>query len=114
MARTDITVSTPTYGLALMTETAADASNEMSFSNDGKTILVVSNEHASTACNVTIAVNADEYGRDVTETLSIAAGRVGYSTFLPPQVYNQANNKVHVDFDVDTDVKVAAIRMPRG
>ena len=110
MARTDITVTDGGYGMTLMTETAADQANGMSFSNDGRTILVVSNEDAS-AKTVTIAVNSDEFGRDVTESVTIPAGRISVSNFFPPSVYNQAANKVHLDFDADTSVKVAAFRM---
>lgn len=110
MPRTAITVVDADYGLNLMAETAADQANGMSFVNDGRMVLVVSNEDAS-AKQVTLAVNPDAYGRDVTEQLSVPAGRVAMTSFLPPDVYNQAGSVVHVDFDADTDVKVGVFRL---
>lgn len=98
-------------GLAL-TLTNADASNGMTYSNDGSTILIVQNTDSSTH-TVTITSVADPAtGRtgDLTKTVAITTGIVVIN-FLAPTLFNQGDGTVYVDFSSATGMKVAAVRL---
>lgn len=115
MARTAITIQTlPTTGAGDtdLAFTAADATNDMSFANDGKTLFFVKNASASPVTATVVSV-ADEYGRTGDLAFVVAAGKTGVcGPFRPQGIWNQSTGLVHVDFAADTDITVAALKLP--
>ncbi len=120
-AHTAITVQAPAQysGISNLTLTAADAANGMMFANDGKTILVVLNNDASSK-TVTIVSVPDENGRtgDIVLTVPAASGGfpgIAITDTLPTALFTQQNSdagNVYVTFSASTSVKVAAVRIP--
>lgn len=94
---------------ALVTFTAADATNDHKFLNDGNTELLVVNG-GSGACALTVKSVADQYGRLGDLTLSVTPGHSAVVPSLDPTLFNQADGYVYVDIDEDTTVTLAAIR----
>lgn len=112
MARTALTVQTAALaGNQLVTENAADAANGNYFVNDGKTVLVVSNEHGATSTTVSATVNTDRFGRTKTFSLAVAAGRVGFFGPFPPEMFNQTGGVVNVDFTSGSSVYCSPISL---
>jgi hypothetical protein len=113
MARTVITISdiNPQESVGLTFEDA-DAMNGMMFLNDGTCLLVVKNDSAMDAVEVTIVAVPDEAGRAVDYVKEVAAGDTEVFGVYLPAWWNQTftnSGYVYVDFDVDTDVKVGVI-----
>lgn len=116
MARTALTVQViPRHGKAIdeLTFTAADATNDHEFVNDGQTLLLVKNQHSS-AQAVTIVSVADPFGREEDTTMSVDAGnvdpKVGIAGPFSPSLFNQAGGLVHVDITDDTALEFAAVK----
>lgn len=117
MPRTEITIQdvdktglSPTYA-------AADSANGMMFKNDGHTVLHIKNGGTG-AVSVTVASIADPYDRlgDVVVSVPATSERIigVFRDFLFNQKPGSTNaGKIHVDFDVDTTVTVAALKIPK-
>jgi hypothetical protein len=117
MPRTEITVQNVSKAGLAPTYAAADAANDMMFKNDGHTVLHVKNGGAG-AISVTVVSIADPYGRlgDVVVSVPAAGERIigVFKDFLFNQKPGSTNaGKIHVDFDVDTSVTVAALKIPK-
>jgi hypothetical protein len=113
MARTSIPITNLAFQSgASITYTAADATNDMMYKNDGDTVLVIKNGGGSSV-SVTVKSVADEAGRLGDINLSVAAGSEAVVSMLRPSWWNQKTDlgNVYVDFDVDTDVSVAAVKI---
>lgn len=111
MARTDISVTDqPNQGSTVLTFSAADATNDMKFANDGNTILVV--KVGATQTQITVQGVPDEAGRDGTEQVTTTSNTVVFGPFAE-RWWNaeDGSGEVWVDFDQDTDVTVAALRL---
>lgn len=113
MPRTSIATQTLTYQSgATITFSAADSANNMLFSNDGETLLVVKNGGAS-SITVTVVSVADLYGRTGDISASVAAGATWISGPLEPSIWNQTSSdlgKTYVNFSSATSVTVGAIK----
>lgn len=110
MARTDIAITEqPHQGSTDVTAaySSADAANNMKFDNDGNTLLVV--EVGATTTQVTVQGVPDEAGRDGTEQVSATNSTLIFGPFNPS--WWNTSSEIHVDFDQDTDVNVAALRL---
>lgn len=116
MAYTDLTVLTADrdgVSVADAAMTAAVAGGHQ-FANDGRTSLLLQNTDAASK-TVTISVGQTVDGLAVaslTITLPATTGRVLTAPF-PRSVYNQTDGKVRVDYSAVTNVKIAAITIPR-
>lgn len=106
MARTSITVTSmttasPTNPLSFDT---GDSTNDMQFTNDGKTWLLIDNQSGSSATVTLIAAGTDE---DVTfSDLSLTISN-GDFVAIPPMAiskYNQSDGVVHVDMDQNVNI----------
>lgn len=117
MPRTSIAVATAVVqdGINPVPFVAADAANDMKFENTGREILIVRNS-SGVAVQVTINSVADEAGRTGNIVESVAAGNHAVFPFLRPAWWNQRSGSdqgtVTVDFDVDTAITVAVLRIP--
>lgn len=100
---------------ALITTPATAALSSQTFTNDGKTHVVVHNGGGS-AVVLTEVVQAKytaDKGAALTipnRTLSIPAGGYAYAGPFDPQTYNDANGEVTLQFDVTTSVTLQAFR----
>jgi hypothetical protein len=95
-----------------LTPVAADATNDMSFDNDGGMVLRVING-ATGAVQVTVKrpVTGDTYGDafdQAARTVAINKQR-DFGPFKP-RLFSQSDGKVYVDFDVDAAVTVVVLR----
>lgn len=111
MARTVITVQDVPYQGSVnpVTFTAADQANGMEFANDGRTVLVVKNDDVA-AKQVTIDSVPSSVGRTGDIVESVAAGEISYHGPFIKAIWNQSGGVMHVDFDADTNLEVAALR----
>lgn len=99
-----------------ITFAAADQANGMTMENDGQSILLVKNDDASVK-QVTIVSVKDELGRlgDIVKT--VAATTI--AVFAPTRAvgFNQRSGddvgKTQVDFDADTSVTVAVLKIQK-
>lgn len=113
MARTSLTVQDSTEAGIIPSYAAADATNDMMFINDGKTALHVKNGGAG-AVNVTIVSVPCSHGRTADKVVNITAGAEKIIGPFDVDLFNQRTTnagKVHVDFDADTSVTLAAIKL---
>ncbi|MFN3925040.1 MAG: hypothetical protein ACK4K6_15545 [Pseudarthrobacter sp.] len=116
MPRTTITVTeAPFQGkIDNLTFQAADAANGMRLLNpDGRTFLLIKNDSLGPA-QITVLSVPDEAARTGDLLLAVPAGGTGFVPPLRPQWWNQRSGDdagyIQIDFDVDTDVTVAAVR----
>lgn len=113
MARTNIPVQDlPVGGLAALTWTNSDSTNDHEFSNDGATILIMRNTDAATKA-VTVKSVTDERGRTGDLSVTVPAN-TGLSLVppLPPALFNVAG-KVQVDLATSAaGFQLAAVRIP--
>lgn len=90
--------------------TAADATNDMEFDNDGRTLLVV--RIGSTATTVTVEGVPDEAGRDGTVSVTATNAEHIFGPFRASWWNrNDGTSKIDVTFDQDAGVQVAALRL---
>ena len=104
-------------GLTPAVFTAADATNDHFFYNDGRTILVCKNKSAG-PIDVTVVGVPNINGRTGNLVLSCPAATGGADgiavcPLLNPESWNGANGKVSVTVTVDTDLSFAALRFPQ-
>ncbi len=115
MARVDIPVTKlPAFGGATTDvkalATAADATNDHSFRNDGRQSLIVFNDGVgAVAVTVKGVGTPGTFGRTADTTFSVAASEVGVVNFLDPTGFNQAGGLVNVDLDIDLTVKLLVL-----
>lgn len=113
MARTAITVQTIAVTGLAPTYANADQANGMYFANDGNVFLHIKNTNAATRV-ITVATPATVAGMAIAEltyTIAATTGDVMIGPF-DTGVFNQSGGIVHVDFSADTNVTVAAIKLP--
>lgn len=112
MARVSLTVQDiPANGGTLddITFTAADATNDHSFENDGRCLVLVKNDDASSHTVDVISV-ADEHGRTGDRTITAGAGDICISGPFLPANWNQSGGVVHLDLTDDTSMSLAVVR----
>lgn len=111
MPRVDVPVQelNTMAGEAMVAGTAADATNDHEFTNDGRTVLYVENTGAG-AVAVTIPMVADTFGRSGSKGPTTVPATTGRTVFGPfdPTVFNQSTGKVNVDIDVSAGVTLRA------
>ena len=105
MPRVDIPVvitdrsATPTIIGANGSETAGDATNEMEFVNDGKTLLLMRNSGA-TLRNWELVTQASPDGHSIpVRTGTLAAGDHKVLGPFAPGLYNDSTGKVQINID---------------
>lgn len=123
MPRTTIPLTSVPGGASRYAEVdyeAADQSNGMAFKNDGRTLLLVKNGDASAKKVKVTSVADPTSGRtgdlgDLSSTVSVGAGKTEVFNFLDPNLFNQRtgdySGMILVDFDDDTSVEVAALKL---
>jgi hypothetical protein len=112
MARTNIPVQDlPVGGLAALTWTNSDSTNDHDFLNDGSTILIMRNSDAATKA-VTIKSVTDDRGRtgDIAITVPATTG-LSLVPLLPPALFN-VGGRVQVDLATSAaGFQLAAVRI---
>jgi hypothetical protein len=92
---------------------AADATNDMMFANDGRIVLLVDNASGG-GVDVDVISVADEAGRTQDISVTVAAGNQAAFGPFHSGWWNQSGTdagNVYVNFDVDTSITVAALRL---
>lgn len=110
-SRTSIPITDQSWqGSTVISYTSADAANNMRFVNDGRTILIV--QVGSTQTQITVQAVDDEAGRSVNEQVTTTSNEVVFGPFQR-RWWNtrDGTSEIAVDFDQDTDVNVAALRL---
>ncbi|RLB94226.1 MAG: hypothetical protein DRH26_01755 [Deltaproteobacteria bacterium] len=111
MARTEIAVQDfLSHDVNDIVFTAADATNDMAFENTGKEVIILKGG-SSASGSMTVASVADSYRRTGDVVQSVAADTDYFSGPFPPEVFNQSDGLVNIDFDTDTDISLAVVRM---
>ena len=95
-------------GSVVLSYTTADAANGHAFVNTGRVLLLVKNGGGG-AVQVTIVSTPDARGRTGNEVRSVSAGADALFGPFPRLGWNQSDETVHVDLDVDTAVELAAL-----
>jgi hypothetical protein len=95
--------------------TAADATEDHSFVNTGRELLLIKSQAAGTK-SFTVVSTPDLYGRTGDLTITVpaeATDQDGLSMAGPflPEIWNQAGGVVHVDTADGTDVQLAVVRI---
>lgn len=107
MPRTSIAIqSIPRNGGAQLVSVTPDAANGNSFTNDGKTELIVHNGDAAPHTVTVRSVN-DPYGRTGDVAVPVAAGERAFLGPFEQNLFNQADGTVNVDWTASTSMKVA-------
>jgi hypothetical protein len=110
MARTDITAQQIVRTGLEETFIAATADGQM-FANDGRMILHVKNG-AGAPINVTIQTPGSVDGLAIAEqVVAVTNGEERFIGPFPTNIYNQADEKVYVDYSSPTTVTVAVLRV---
>jgi len=92
-----------------VTYTAADAANDMDFTNNGNQLLLIKGAASPTGA-VTVKGVTDENLRTGDVVQSPAASKEYTLGPFPPKLFNvSGTNKVNVDIDTDTDISMAII-----
>lgn len=112
MARTDLTPQQiGRTGLA-PSYVSADGANQNAFLNDGRTFLHVKNGGGS---SITVTIDTPITVDGVLAVGNLAVGVTnGQERIIgpfPPNIYNQTDGKVYVDWSAVTSVTVAAFRL---
>lgn len=114
MARTDIPVHTVirgTTGLVQPSQVTGDATNNHSFTNNGKTIIeIVSSDAADQTVTFEIPTpgnGTDGQGVDPL-VVTVTAGDTVYVGTFSESIYNQSDGTVYVDPSVSTTLKFRA------
>lgn len=110
MPRTDVPVQSPASGgNSQLTKTAADATNDHEFKNDGQVVLYIDNGSGATM-NVTVQAVACAHGRTVDDTAAIPTGQTYKFGPYPVEEWNQSDGTVQVDVDQTTSSDLWAVR----
>lgn len=92
--------------------TAANATDDMEFNNDGRTVLIFKNADVSShVATVKSVATAEKRTRDI--TLTAAASKESMTTLLRPDLFNTGAGKVDVDLEAgeDTSTSFAAVKL---
>ncbi len=95
-----------------ITFTAGVAANDIEFTNDGRTVLLVKNAGASGAQTADVIAVASPYGRLQDQTVSADQGAESIAGPFPPQLWTQADGMVYVDIATEDAFSFAAVRLP--
>lgn len=114
MARDTLTVQTiPANGgaLASVTFTNIVAANDMEFTNDGKTMLLIKNGGTSGTQSPAVTTPADAFGRErpSTEDIDVAQGDTAIAGPFDPEVFN-TGGKVYIDCATEDALGFAAVK----
>jgi len=114
MPRTAIAVQNiPAFGSGIndVVMSAADAVNDHSFINDGKTFLIMKNTDPA-AKTATIVSVADESNRTGDQTVTCAGGGSEICLYGPfkPRDWNQSDGTISLDLTVATGVTFAVVK----
>jgi hypothetical protein len=111
MARTALTVQQITRSALTPTYTAANASGGNSIpNNDGQILLIV--KTVGTGCVVTVDTPGTVDGNAIAnKTYTLGTNAERHIGPFPPNVYNQADGSVYLDFDSVTSVTLSAERL---
>lgn len=110
MARTLIPVdSVSNEGISLVIDTAGDSVNQHAFVNTGKEVLFSKNDD-TVDHTITVQYKEDEYGRDGSDIVTVAAGDTVCIGNFNKELYNHGN-EVYVDLDADTGISLCVIRL---
>lgn len=103
--------SYPTAGV-VVTFTAYDATNKNDFNMTGDDLLLIRNDHASTAKTFTLNSVADEMGRTRNIAAQSLAAGVTYvvGPFTNKVGWAQTGNKLHFEGE-DNNIKFAVIKL---
>ena len=118
MARTEIAVTELSkFGSsAEVSYTTADATDDMYFENDGRTILIAKSGTASGQVVTVQSVPAPGSGREGDLTYTVQDDREQVLGPFAPSLWNQRGDgdrgRVHVDVAAATGLEFAAIRLP--
>ncbi len=85
------------------------------FANDGKTQVIVRNNHVSASRTVTFVTQATVDGQAVSDrTVTVtAANDFGVVGPFPPEIYNDANGLLQMTHsDSAADIQLAILRLP--
>lgn len=93
-----------------ITWTAGVAADDIEFVNDGKTLLLVKDAGGAGGKTITVVATSDPYGRTVDDSITTAAGGISIGGPYSKTLWNQSDGTVHVDFAVDTDLTLAAVK----
>lgn len=86
---------------------AADQTNGNTFTNNGRTVLVIANADASpTTCTVTAVAGVRTYNEALTKAVTVTAGTTGVMGPFPTQVFGTAPTFAWTN---DTSITVAAV-----
>lgn len=112
MPRTALsTVSAAAYGLGVadISAESADQSNGNSVANDGRTVLIITNgSGADLDVTATMAANKHTANNATTKVQTIANGDTGFMGPFPTKLYTTT---LAIDWESDTSVTVAAVKM---
>jgi len=113
MARTAITVQTiPAYGNPLedISWTAADATNDHQFVNDGRSLLLIKNGHTSPITTTVVGVaNIRTYNAAPSIDIATTNAKESIAGPFPTDAFNQAGGIVHIDLTADTNLELAVV-----
>jgi hypothetical protein len=112
MARVDLSVQTITRAGLNASFTAATDVNAWAIpNNDGKMFVRVKNSDASPH-TVTLDITQSVDGAAVTDpTVSVPAGEERDIGPFPPNIYNQADGRVHLNLDGFTSMTAALLKL---
>jgi len=112
MARTDLSVQTISRSGLNVSFTAATDTNAWAIpNNDGKMFVRVKNGDASPH-TVTLDITQSVDGAAVTDpTVSVPAGEERDIGPFPPNIYDQADGRVHLNLDGFTSMTAALLRL---
>lgn len=114
MPRTNIPVTTVVEaGVAYPAATAGDATNDHSFTNDSRTILIFKNTGAGSQ-TLTVLTSQQINGLDVADRdYVVAAGAKRTAGPFPPQLYGQSTDSFKVWVNVaETTWEIEALSIP--
>lgn len=93
--------------------TAGDATNEMYFVNDGRTLIYALNTGVASALTFITPGTVDANAiANRTVSIGIHADEGTFTGPFPPEIYNQTDGTVHVDINADDNLTLEAFRLP--
>lgn len=106
MPRTQIPIDAVNdSGIMFVADTAADTTNGNYFVNSGRELLFVENT-GSSSVTITLDYVADQYGRDGTKVITVAAGVTKVIGPFAKDLYNQSGEQVYINASAACDYAV--------
>ncbi len=114
MARDTIAVTATIRSGVIAAAAAPVAANNGEFANGGRTVVVLANGvggAGNATIQVTIQQVADPYGRTENDAgFDVDADEIGVFGPFPPNLYNQTDGTVQIDYDIDsTNAEIFAL-----